>query len=137
MRFGEIFESEQSTGAVVTGPELIARFHGQTLPFEDLPLEYQKSLEQWMVIEGENEEYTEESYGMVEVPMGELLQIIYNQLGEGQTFQEFWGDGKAGYGSAYSERWPIIWSDMGWEDGMHRLMTYRSRGETSVPVVVC
>lgn len=125
-----------STGKIVSGQELLSRYGGLTLAYDDLPKEYQKSLTQWMVIEGENHDYQSETYGVVEVPMNDILRIIYDQLGEGQSFDKFWGDGKHGYGATYSERWPIIWSDMGWEDGMHRLMTYRARGETSVPVVV-
>ncbi len=124
-----------ATGKVVSGGELLALYGGREMSYDDLPEPYQKSLTQWMVVEGENEEYQEQSYGVVEVPMSDILQIIYDQLGEGQTFYEFWGNGTSGYGPAYSERWPIIWSD-GWEDGMHRLFTYRARGETMVPVVV-
>ena len=121
---------------IVSGDQLMARYGGRRMAYEVLPDLYQKSLTQWMVVEGDNDDYTEEEYGVVEVPMNDILMVIFNQLGEGQTFEQFWGEGKAGYGKAYSERWPIIWSDMGWEDGMHRLTTYRARGEVSVPVVV-
>ena len=133
--FINIVESN-STNTVVSGEELLRRYNGRVTSYADLPEEYKKSLTQWMVNEGENDGYINQEYGVVEVPMNDILTIIYNQLGEDQTFEEFWGDGLHGYGSAYSERWPIIWSDMGWEDGMHRLTTYRARGETSVPVVV-
>lgn len=124
-----------ATGVTVSGRELLSRYGGEVMDYAVLPDLYKQSITQWMVVEGENEEYQEQSYGVVEVPMKDIMQIIYDQLGEGQTFEEFWGDGTAGYGEAYSQRWPIIWSD-GWEDGMHRLTTYRSRGETMVPVAV-
>lgn len=137
-QFINIVENTQtdSRNIVVSGDELLSRYGGKKMPYGDLPQPYQKSLTQWMVVEGENDEYEAETYGVVEVPMDDILRIIYDQLGEGQSFDKFWGDGKHGYGPKYSERWPIIWSNLGWEDGMHRLMTYRARGETTVPVVI-
>lgn len=130
-----LVENAQATGREVSGEKLVHRYGGAIMPFAKLPNAAKKALRQWMVIEGDNQEYQEESYGFVEVPLADLLRIIYDQNGEGMTFDEFWRYTKQVPGYRVDSVWPMIWSPSGWEDGMNRLGRYIQAGMTMIPVV--
>jgi hypothetical protein len=141
--FMKIVESQLATGHIVPGRELLDRYHGKSYRYRDLPEMAKKSLTQYMVIEGENDEYKKQRYGYLEVPVDDLMRIIYDQqCDDGRTYEEFW---QAGWydptnppsREVYNEIWPIIWGSIGWEDGSHRLEVYRGNGLKMIPVVVC
>lgn len=134
-RFIQIVENAQATGREASGEELVHRYGGAIMPFAALPEAAKKALHQWMVVEGDNQEYQDASYGFVEVPVADLMRIIYDQNGEGMTFEEFWGDAKPYPGYSVDSIWPMIWSPEGWEDGMNRLDRYLKAGMTMIPVV--
>lgn len=127
-----------ATGRPVCGRELMYQYRDRAKAYRygDLPDPAKKALTQYMVIEGENAEYKKQRYGYVEVPIDDLMRMIYDQLGEGQTYDEFWGQAAKPSREIYNEIWPIIWGNLGWEDGAHRLEVYRGIGLKMIPVVV-
>lgn len=126
-----------ASGKIVTGKELMRRYGGAKFRYRDLPESAQKSLTHWMTVDGENFNYKRGSYGYVEVPIDDLMQIIYDQLGVGQQWDQFWGKPGVVSAKAFPEIWALVWADDGWNDGMHRLNRYRKIGLKMVPVVVC
>jgi hypothetical protein len=137
MRYLDIICEQAPSGKVVSTSMLVKRYGGSFLPYAQLPEPAQKALTRWMVYEGENTHYKRSSYGYVEVPIDDLMKIIWNQNGfdDGVSFEEFWGKPSGMNPKVFNEVWPLIWSSQGWEDGMHRLGHYRKLGLKMIPVV--
>jgi hypothetical protein len=134
-KFIQIVENAHATGKIVEGKQLIHKYGGTIMPFVNLPNTSKKALRQWMVIEGDYPEYKEDQYGLAEIPVADLMKIIYDQNGEGMTYEEFWGNTDEHSGARVSSIWPILWGSDGWQDGMHRLARYIQAGMTMIPVV--
>ncbi len=121
----------------VAGEVLIKRYGGKIVAFRSLPKEAKDALHQYMMVEGDNQDYKTQKYSLIQVPTEDLMKLIYGQLNGGQTWDEFWGD-ETDYKPNYSKKsvWPILWGSLGWEDGSHRFEQYRKNGLKTVPVLV-
>lgn len=124
----------------VAGEVLIKRYGGKIVAFRSLPKEAKDALHQWMMVDGENEDYKTQKYSLIQVPTEDLMKLIHGQLNGGQSWEEFWGepDAPLSFKPSYPKKsvWPIIWGSLGWSDGSHRFERYRKIGLKEVPVLV-
>lgn len=123
----------RSLGRAVSGNQLLTHYRGNVVPYADLTEPYMKSITQWLGMENGLDDYANDEYGVVTIPMMDAMMIIYNQIGGDKSFDEFWAPVE---NHGFEEEWPIVWTIDGITDGVKRFTAYRDRGLMRIPVVV-
>lgn len=141
---------------------LMAKHGAEPMAFEQLPAPAQKSVEHYMVVDGENEEFeTNCLYAYAEIPTEEFMHAYWRGLvnsyeqnsddftAQYATPEEMYRDyregdpsvstGFSGYDFSKHDLeypWPVIIGSDFFEDGAHRLALYVYKGLETVPCVM-
>jgi hypothetical protein len=134
-----MFESPVNEAHNYNALAFIQQHGGSKMRFSQLPVSAQKSVYQYMMVDGEAEDYKTIPYAYAEVPTEALLAWVddYFAKEHGGTPDGDWSEGPLSYKPSYpkSSVWPVIISDIGFEDGSHRLERYAKIGLKVIPVV--
>ena len=135
---------------------LIHKYGGKPVPFDALPPAAKRSVEHYMTVDGENDEFEEYQYAYAEIPTEEFMHAYWDNIettyGEGEELGTASGyksaeEMIASYrkdklgGTQYANHdlvypWPVFLGTDFFEDGAHRLHLYVSRGLEKIPAVM-